>query len=80
MSRQVIVELDETMAKDLESVAPSRSRKRSAFIRQALRKALDAAAEARMAEAYRRIPDTEPVPFFPELWEPRPRRRRTKPR
>ena len=78
MSRQVIVELDEATARELEAVAPSRDRKRSLFIRRALRKALDDAAEQRMADAYRRTPDREP-PVYAEAWEarpPSPRKRR----
>lgn len=68
MSHQIIVELDEATARELEAVAPSRERKRSLFIRRALRKALDDAAEHQMAEAYRRSPDSEPA-LHPEAWE-----------
>ena len=71
MSKQIIVDLDDMTAADLEAVAPSRARKRSDFVRQALRRALDAALEQRMAEAYRRQPqDEETCVFEPEAWEP----------
>ena len=74
MTRQVIVELDEGTAQELEAVAPSRARKRSDFIRRALRHALDAEAERRMAAAYGNQPDDGPELVDPETWE---RTRRT---
>jgi hypothetical protein len=70
------------MAQELERIAPSRARKRSEFVRRALRQALDAEVERRMADAYRRQPDdAEPEIVDPETWEPqkpatRRRRRR----
>ena len=70
MVKQLIVELDEPLARELERVAPARSRRRSSFVRAALRRALDELAEARMAEAYRAQPDVEPAHFDPRLWEP----------
>jgi len=71
MSRQIIVEVDEGTAQELERVAPSRARKRSEFVRRALRQALDAEAERRMADAYRRQPDdAEPELVDPDAWEP----------
>jgi predicted transcriptional regulator len=81
MRRQLIVELDEPLARELEKVAPARSRRRSSFVRAALRRALDEAAEARMEEAYKAQPDAEPAHFDPRVWEPggaasRSRRRR----
>lgn len=83
MTRQIIVEVDEGTAQELERIAPSRARKRSEFVRRALRQALDAEAERRMADAYRRQPDdAEPERVDPEAWEPqrpatrRPRRHR----
>jgi len=75
MSRQIIFELDETTAEELDAIAPTSSRRRSAFIRKALRKALDEAAEARMEEAYRRVPAEAAVYFDAEVWESKPRRR-----
>jgi hypothetical protein len=80
MTKQLIVELDESLARELERIAPARSRRRSAFVRRALRRALDEAAEARMAEAYRAQPDVEPAHFDPRVWErgaaPAPSRRK----
>jgi hypothetical protein len=69
MAKQLIVELDEPLARELERVAPARSRRRSAFVRAALRRALDELVEARMADAYRARPDVEPAHFDPRLWE-----------
>jgi predicted transcriptional regulator len=80
MTRQIIVEVDEGTAQELERIAPSRARKRSEFVRRALRQALDAEVERRMGEAYRRQPDNaEAEVIDPEAWEPKrpaPRRRR----
>lgn len=82
MGLQIIVELDEATARELERVAPSRARKRSDFVRRALRQALDAEAERHMAEAYRRQPDdAQPEWLDPDAWEPTPparRRRRSR--
>ena len=77
MAHQIIVELDEATARELERVAPSRARKRSEFVRRALRQALDAEAERRTEEAYRRQPDdAEPEWLHAEAWEPPARKRR----
>ncbi len=69
MKNQLIVELDEALARELERVAPARSRQRSAFVRAALRRALDELAEDRMREAYKAKPDLEPAHFDPRVWE-----------
>lgn len=80
MSRQIILEVDTVTAKELESIAPARDRRRSEFLRRALRKALDEEIEARMRDAYRRQPDDTGAAYFePAAWEPvrtRPRRKR----
>jgi hypothetical protein len=70
MAKQLIIELDDALARELERVAPARSRRRSSFVRAALRRALDEAAEARMAAAYKARPDVEPAHFDPRVWEP----------
>lgn len=69
--KQLIVELDEPLAQELERVAPARSRRRSSFVRAALQRALDELAEARIADAYKAQPDVEPAHFDPRLWEPK---------
>ena len=78
MTLQIIVEVDEGTAQELERIAPSRARKRSEFVRRALRQALDAEIERRMADAYRRQPDNaEPEVIDPAAWKPkRPATRR----
>jgi predicted transcriptional regulator len=75
MSKQLIVELDEALAQELERVAPARSRRRSSFVRAALRRALDDLVEARMAAAYSAQPDVEPAYFDRRVWEPAAARR-----
>ena len=66
---KVLIELDDVTAKRLEEVAPSRSRRRSAFIRMAIRRALWNLEEKSTAEAYARYPDDEEPHFDPEVWE-----------
>jgi predicted transcriptional regulator len=77
-SKQILIELDAESAAGLERVAPARSRRRSEFIRMAIRKALWEREEQATADAYRRQPDTADDAYVDaELWEPpRPRRRR----
>ncbi len=72
------MEIDSDIAERLERVAPSRSRRRSDFIRAALRKALWELEEHDTAEAYRRQPDAEAAYSDAEAWEPRGRHRRVK--
>jgi hypothetical protein len=68
--KQVLLEIDEALAADLERAVPARSRRRSEFIRQAIRRALWDHDEAATAEAYRRQPDTEAVlTVDPALWD-----------
>jgi predicted transcriptional regulator len=78
MAKQLIVELDDPLARELERIAPARSRRRSSFVRAALRRALDELAEARMKEAYLAKPDAEPAHFDARVWEPRERPRGSK--
>jgi hypothetical protein len=77
--KQVLIHLDDELAEKLDRVVPPRSRRRSEFVRMALRKALWEAEERAVADAYRRIPDTEDPYFDPATWEParaKPRKRR----
>jgi len=78
--KTLIVELDDEVAAKLEQVAPGRTRQRSDFIRNALRKALWEIEEQATAEAYRRQPDSGTDAYFdPSVWEaPRPSRRSRK--
>jgi Arc/MetJ-type ribon-helix-helix transcriptional regulator len=74
--KALIVELDNEMAAKLERVAPGRSRQRSDFIRNAIRRALWEIEEQATAEAYRHQPDSEDAYFNPDVWEPAPNRSR----
>ena len=71
--KQVLIEIDEETATQLERVAPARSRRRSEFIRTAIRKALWDLQEAQTAEAYRRQPDSaEDAHVDAAVWESAP--------
>jgi predicted transcriptional regulator len=73
--KQLLVELDDDMAARLEQVAPSRSRRRSDFIRAAIRRALWDLEEQATADAYRQQPDVASDAYFdPRAWEPTTRR------
>jgi metal-responsive CopG/Arc/MetJ family transcriptional regulator len=77
--KQLLVEIDDQTAAKLERVAPARSRKRSEFVRQALRRALWDEEERATSEAYRRVPDDESEAYVAsEVWEPRAKRPRVK--
>lgn len=66
----ILVELDAEMAARLERIAPARSRRRSEFIRAAIRKALWELEEQLTANAYSRIPDSaHDAVVEPSLWE-----------
>jgi hypothetical protein len=69
---QVLIELDDELLGRLEKVAPGKSRKRSAFIRDAIQQALWALEEERTRRAHLEAPDDEPAPFDPGNWEPLP--------
>ena len=68
--KQVIVEFDDETASRLDRTAPARSRRRSEFIRAAVRRALDAIEEGRMAKAYQADPEEAIAYFDPGTWEP----------
>lgn len=68
--KQILVELDDETVKKLEQVAPGRSRRRSQFIRSAIRRALWELEEQATAEAYRKQPDSgDDVYVDPGVWE-----------
>jgi predicted transcriptional regulator len=78
--KQLLIELEDDDAERLERVAPSRSRRRSEFIRAAIRRALWDIEEQATAEAYRRHPDSAADVYVDvRAWETPPkaaRRRR----
>ena len=79
--KTLIVELDDETAARLEQVAPGRARRRSEFIRNAVRKALWEIEEQSTAQAYRRQPDSADDAYLnPAVWEPRTKSRRTRTR
>jgi hypothetical protein len=54
--KQFLVELDDRSARDLERVAPAKERKRTEFVRLAIRSAIDRALDRSTAQAYRSSP------------------------
>jgi predicted transcriptional regulator len=73
--KQFLIEIDEEMARQLERVAPSRSRRRSEFIRNAIRQALWDLEERATAQAYARQPDSGEAYLDAAVWEAGPRSR-----
>jgi predicted transcriptional regulator len=74
--KQLLVEVDDDIAASLEHVAPARSRRRSEFIRMAIRKALWEEQERATAEAYRRHPDSAGDAYLDaSVWEPKRKKR-----
>ena len=67
--KAVLIELDDDIAARLEQVAPGRSRRRSEFIRNAIREALWHLEEQATAEAYRQNPDSSPAYLASDVWE-----------
>jgi hypothetical protein len=76
--QQILVQIDESMARELEKVAPAKTRQRSRFIRLAIQKALMDLKEVKTREAYARHP--EPPTWFDartwDEWKPGQRRRK----
>jgi predicted transcriptional regulator len=78
--KQILVEIEPEVAERLEQIAPGRSRRRSEFIRMAIRKALWELEEAATAQAYRRVPDADDAYVDPEAWESTRSKRKAGPR
>jgi predicted transcriptional regulator len=79
--KTLIVELDDEVAAKLEVVAPGRTRQRSEFIRNAIRKALWELEEQATAEAYTRQPDSAESAYInPDVWEAPSKARRKRSR
>jgi predicted transcriptional regulator len=77
--KQLLIEIDEDMAAQLERVAPTRSRRRSEFIRTAIRRALWDLEERATAEAYARQPDSGEAYLDATVWEAGRARSRRRP-
>jgi Arc/MetJ-type ribon-helix-helix transcriptional regulator len=54
--KQILIEIDDRSARDLERVAPARKRMRAEFVRRAIRAALDRELDRRTEHAYREEP------------------------
>ena len=68
---QLIVELDDRTLRRLNEAAPPKDRKRSEFVREAIRKALDAHLGEQMQRAYRAVPqETGETDLDAETWVP----------
>ncbi len=68
--KQILIEIDDELAEMLERVAPSRSRRRSEFVRHAIRQALWDLEEQTTAEAYRQQPDSSADAYLDaNVWE-----------
>lgn len=60
---QILIELDRETFRRLEAAAPAKSRKRSAFIRAAIQRALWELEEEKTRQAYLVTPDHDPPAF-----------------
>lgn len=84
--KQILVQLDDRTAAELERVVPASTRRRSEFIRAAIARALLEAAEVRTAAAYAKEPDERDASIDPGAWVDRkeaivrPRKRAPGPR
>ncbi len=68
--KQILIELDAETAERLDRVAPGSARRRSEFIRAAIRRALWEVEERATEEAYTRQPDTTEGAYLdPRVWE-----------
>jgi len=70
MNKPILVELDAETAARLERAAPARSRRRSEFIRGAIRRALWEIEERETRAAYLRDPDATEAAWPEAPWEP----------
>ena len=79
--KALLIDLDPDTAARLDKVAPSRSRRRSEFVRAAIRGALWQLEERATEAAYLRQPDSaEDAYVDPDAWEALPRHRRARSR
>ena len=77
--KQLLIEVEDDIAAKLEQVAPGRARRRSEFVRNAIRRALWELEEAATAAAYRAQPDAAAEVYTdPATWEAHPRRGRSR--
>ena len=77
----LLIQLDDPTLQALNRVAPAAKRMRAEFIRTAIRRAIYAAEEERMRQAYLKQPDVETVAddwSAAEEWNPKPTRAKAK--
>jgi len=68
--KQLLIEVDQEIARGLDRVAPGRTRRRSEFVRNAIRKALWELEERATAEAYAQQPDSANDAYFDaRVWD-----------
>jgi predicted transcriptional regulator len=69
--KQILIQVDDDIAAQLERIAPASSRRRSDFVRAAIRRAVWDAEEHMTAEAYRKYPDSAADAYVDaRAWEP----------
>jgi predicted transcriptional regulator len=69
------IEIDDNTMKRIDKLAPADSRERSAFIREAIQRALWEVEERQTQQAYARRPDSAEDAYFDAgVWERRRRR------
>ena len=71
---QILVQLDDKLARDLNKVAPPKDRRRASFIRDAIQQALWTLEERAMALAYKKAPQDSVHAIDSDAFEARPRR------
>ena len=77
--KQLLIEVDDDVMEKLEQVAPGKARRRSEFIRNAIRLALWELEERATAEAYERQPDSAiDVYVDANTWESTQNRKRSR--
>jgi hypothetical protein len=65
--KQILIQLEDSVAQELERVAPGKGRKRSEFLRSVIARALLEVREVGTRRAYSRWPDGLPA-FDPAEW------------
>jgi hypothetical protein len=67
--KQILIQLDDAVARELERIVPGKGRKRSEFLRSVIARALLEVREVGTRKAYARWPDALPA-FDPAQWAP----------
>lgn len=59
--KQIMIQLDDALAAELDKIAPGKSRKRSEFLREVIARALHDRLDVATRHAYARWPDDAPL-------------------